>query len=618
MTSARRAARVILLFVFALAAPLAGCGWDDDDRSVEMRSARKIERDVTGVTSNRWTPLPDSARSTSVAGGSVWYQVSFDRPTSQQPLGLLVPQLGDSAQIFLNGSQIGHIEVARTVAPEFGFKPVLIPMPADLLASTNQLEFRLNSGSGGLSRITVGPISEIEPVFYLAWACSYGMLVVILTASALTILLTTLLWKGTRDPLFLKFAAACAALAAYVAMRLWWHQAPIDWERLTAIRLAYHTFIATGALCAIEMLGLRSALLQRLILGYWATIALALEASAALASQTPYVATHLFGLALLSVGIVRGIGAALERATLTACLLILTASLAAGISFRDGVYGMVAGWGYGEIPLSHFAPIGFMIALGVFMIERYTETFDKLRHINTTLERRVAAAQQELARTLRSLHETERAAAVAHERQRLTRDIHDGLGSQLVATLALARQTTVHPETMVESIEACMTELRLAIDAMEPFENDLLAAIGTLRSRIEPVLRRQDIQLLWLVREIPHPIALTASSVSHVFRLVMEAFTNIVKHSQGSRATLSCCWSPLTGQTWITIKDNGRGSANSFSGGRGQTTMQHRATAVGATLVVRPRRHGTTVRLIWPGPNPASTTAHHVSQTSAA
>jgi signal transduction histidine kinase len=60
--------------------------------------------------------------------------------------------------------------------------------------------------------------------------------------------------------------------------------------------------------------------------------------------------------------------------------------------------------------------------------------------------------------------------AAADERQRLMRDMHDGLGSHLMSTLALMKRGALEQSELESLLADCIDELKLTIDSLEPVE----------------------------------------------------------------------------------------------------------------------------------------------------
>jgi signal transduction histidine kinase len=99
----------------------------------------------------------------------------------------------------------------------------------------------------------------------------------------------------------------------------------------------------------------------------------------------------------------------------------------------------------------------------------------------------VCAVQRKLEEQrakLERLHELERAAsekqATSQERARIMQDMHDGLGSQLISSLAMAQGGTLSADQTYELLRSCIDDLRLAIDTSNDTKDSLPLALANL------------------------------------------------------------------------------------------------------------------------------------------
>ena len=67
--------------------------------------------------------------------------------------------------------------------------------------------------------------------------------------------------------------------------------------------------------------------------------------------------------------------------------------------------------------------------------------------------------------------------AILEERQRFTRDIHDGIGGQLVSLLLRARRGKLGKNEMIQEIQSGINDLRLIVDSMDHVGDDLSSAL---------------------------------------------------------------------------------------------------------------------------------------------
>lgn len=183
------------------------------------------------------------------------------------------------------------------------------------------------------------------------------------------------------------------------------------------------------------------------------------------------------------------------------------------------------------------------------------------------------------------LRAIEKAQTLEQERQRLMQEMHDGLGSSLVSALRVVEKGKMQPGEVAQVLKECIDDLKLAIDSIEPVDDDLLLLLATLRFRLGSRLENTGIRLHWKVEKIPALDWLDPPSSLHVLRILQEALTNIIKHTHASEVTLS---TRLDGDyVVVKISDNGVGfnvDASLQNGGRGLSSQLYRAKAIGAQV----------------------------------
>lgn len=204
----------------------------------------------------------------------------------------------------------------------------------------------------------------------------------------------------------------------------------------------------------------------------------------------------------------------------------------------------------------------------------------------TTRARQAAEdALQALAVNQRQLVEVERDRALLLERQRLTRDMHDGLGSALAASLAAVERGDVQPARLAVSLRDCIDDLRTVLDSLDPMEHDLVALLATLRHRMERRLETAGIRSVWRVGELPPLEWLGPSEALHVMRIVQEVLNNAIRHSCAT--SIRFATKMHADKVEVEIADNGIGFDRATRRtGRGLGHLEQRAAALGAALAV--------------------------------
>jgi signal transduction histidine kinase len=263
----------------------------------------------------------------------------------------------------------------------------------------------------------------------------------------------------------------------------------------------------------------------------------------------------------------------------------------------------------------HLYPYSSYIIFGAFlyvMQRRYLHARTALVEINATLDHRLQQREAELEAQHRQLMATEQQRVVFAERQRIMRDMHDGIGTALMSSLAMAEQGRLTQEHAVAVLRDGLDELKLVIDSLEPVENDIVALLANLRYRFGQRIEEAGVRIGWEMAELPPLPWLDPSRALQVLRVVQESVTNVLKHSRATEVRISARPSIRDAEhtgVVIRVTDNGRGfDTEQTARGRGLNNLRHRAAELGAKLHIesKPGR-GTSVSLHLPLAEPS----HH-------
>ncbi|MBR0991640.1 histidine kinase [Bradyrhizobium japonicum] len=274
-----------------------------------------------------------------------------------------------------------------------------------------------------------------------------------------------------------------------------------------------------------------------------------------------------------------------------------------------------------RIFVSRLSYSAMLVAIGAGLTWRFARALNQVDSFAGQLVTRVREAEERLKASFVREEERARAAALANERTRLMRDLHDGLGGQLVSIVALSERGH-EGATITDAARAALKDLRLVIDSMDDIGGDLMLALGSWRERASAQLRPHDITLEWRVATVQglplHP-ELRPWHVIQIVRILDEAVTNAVKHAQARHITvtietLDASEGPCG---LISVTDDGRGFAPAGHGetgrtgqtGRGLRNMRNRAARCGAVLDLSSDASGTRVRLQLPQRFPDSDAA---------
>lgn len=248
--------------------------------------------------------------------------------------------------------------------------------------------------------------------------------------------------------------------------------------------------------------------------------------------------------------------------------------------------------------LQLFALVWFS-STGAFLIADFSRSLAAQRAQSATMAQELAAQKEELSR-LHALERTAREAeAAALERSRIMQDMHDGLGSQLVSSLVMARAGELNSQQTYELLRSCIDDLRLAIDTSHGTQDSLLLALGNLRFRMQPRLKAAGITLHWETQPLDDTLPLHPQDQLPVLRIVQESLTNALKHANAK--TISLKASLTDTELDIRIEDDGRGfdvdAAKAQATGKGLNSLEKRARVLGGQLQISSSERGSVIWL---------------------
>ncbi|MGA9101767.1 sensor histidine kinase [Aeromicrobium sp.] len=196
--------------------------------------------------------------------------------------------------------------------------------------------------------------------------------------------------------------------------------------------------------------------------------------------------------------------------------------------------------------------------------------------------------------------------AIARERARIARELHDVVSHAISVTVLQARGG----RTMIGRDEEAVR------DALDAIEQTNTAALSDMR-RLLAVLRDTDSEaghgraapqpslanlerLVEQVRRAGLPIDLSITGEPgpvppgvdlSAYRIVQESLTNVMKHSgEGATATVTIAYS--ADDLRVTVVDDGRGAEAPNGSGHGLAGIRERVAVVGGTVVAEPAAAG--------------------------
>jgi signal transduction histidine kinase len=215
------------------------------------------------------------------------------------------------------------------------------------------------------------------------------------------------------------------------------------------------------------------------------------------------------------------------------------------------------------------------------------------QHLLQDLSRQLGVA----VHAVRLTHDLQRSRAKLvttreEERRRLRRDLHDGLGPSLAALnlqagtiRSLISSNPTAAQTMIEEwrigLKASIAEIRRLVYELRPPALDELGLVGAIRDYVGKYESSSG-----LAFEIIAPdqlLLLPAAVEVAAYRIVQEAITNVLKHSQAAKCQITFQFEAVL---TVIIEDNGTGIADMATKGVGMISMRERAEELGGSCII--------------------------------
>ena len=535
-----------------------------------------------------------------------WYRFTVpELDTQGDRLGIYLPRFILNAAVHLDGHWVGQCGRFHEPLARCWNQPMLLELPEPFSASHGAtLHVRL-AGYPPFSRlepVRVGPASELAPEHQRRTLLQVGLSRAGTAAGLMMVLFMFALWVATRDPVYGSFALAVATWNVNMLNAFLVEPDIPHW----LFEWSIHVAIDASAVCTVffvhRYFGLRHRRRER------ALIAFACVSAGATALSIPghfhWVVLVLHSASVLLVVYMSAIAAAALRG-------LGWADRVPWFGFLGVVMGVAAMDLLAQAEIRDFTSTRYFpymipamtIFVGTSLTFRFLRQFARARNMNVELEQRVREKHSELEANFVRLRELEDARVLLAERERIMREVHDGLGGQLVSTLAMVESGDVSSEDIAHAIRGSLDDMYLVIDSLDPDVDEISTLLGMVRGRLEPRLLRHGLRFEWDVTDLPKIPRLGSHELLHVLRIVQEAITNILKHASARivRVSTSVREGPAGGPSVdIEIADDGVGLASDGAPGRGLGNMRDRAAAIDARLTFSAAEPGTRVRLCIP------------------
>ena len=566
-------------------------------------------------------PLPDEwARTRPGYEGHVWYRIHFDASQRGREalLGAYLERLCAAGEVQLNGQVLYRSGGLDELLSRQCYEPHLLSLPTFLLRpGANQLDIKVMGNSlshvtarqraGGLGAVHIGPWEALRARAdsQTFWAVTIsqiiGGILVVLGAFALG-----LAWVR-RLPYLWHFGLLTLSWAALTG-RLWFSSIPVAGhtaEVLLATVFAFMTAFAVKFLLGYAGHGLTDATearqapwINRVL---WAQL-VAMPLTLWVACGSPYlfdVARLWYVLLALEVLLSimyfiwhAGRARRAEFLVMSGTLGVAAALLGTELFFQ---FRLMQSWGWN---ITYFVMPMLFAVVSFRLIQVYARALQTAEGARAQLEKRVQEISGEIQRNFTQIAELRVEQIAEKERKRIAADLHDDLGAKLLTIV----HTSDNDRISTLAREA-LEEMRLSVRGLTGRAMRLPDALADWRAEVVSRLGQAGIEVEWR-----HPMdvmdePLSARTYVQTTRIIREAVSNIIKHSQASHVVITTEVGEHDFQ--VAIQDNGKGIPLELDGrldrGHGMASMKHRAKQLsGQCLVESGPGFGTVIRMTLP------------------
>lgn len=191
------------------------------------------------------------------------------------------------------------------------------------------------------------------------------------------------------------------------------------------------------------------------------------------------------------------------------------------------------------------------------------------------------------------------------ERQRLSRELHDGLGQSILAIkMRLERTANASPEKITKIMEEVQVLFANTINEVRSISNNLMPAVlnefgllDALNNLCSEVSKSSGIKVEFNNNGFEDTIEDRINT--YLYRISQEALNNIIKHSNASSAIIEL--SSDMDFAYLNISDNGRGFdyiEDRKMCGNGISNMKERVLLLNGSIEINSRKNkGTTLKV---------------------
>lgn len=504
--------------------------------------------------------------------GTVWYRIDWqpgcvDTDNGDSPVGLVIESIIMAGAVYSEDTLLWRDRHLQEPLSRSWNSPRYWLLPASHLREGRVLWVRVAGVAAqtpGLGRVRLGSPEAMLTVMEQGHWRTRTLPFINLVVSAVLGFLALFIWLAFRSQQVFGWYAVTAFCWVLFGVNTLATQAwPFSDTRMVAQAntLAYIFFIASFCVFSWRLLELRCAVwrefpLLALVAGLAGVIVLSPG------WEGLQWAGHISSLVFLLNGLCIT-GWALRRREAGPLMVAGFYLLLIAIGVRDVL--ILIGLLSSDFYLSQYSCLLFMLMAAVFLGLRVAGDARRIERFNQELSVAIEKACDDLSATMSKEHRLALDNTRLQERLQLAHDLHDGLGGQLVRSIMMVEQSDdgLDKSRYLSMLKLLRDDLRQLVDsgasasASAAPPQTPVEWLAPLRYRFANLFDALEMLLVWNVPDAwrTQPTAVQCLLLA---RLVEEALTNIVKHSQArcARVTLQL---PDDALLLLRVEDDGVG-----------------------------------------------------------
>ena len=183
------------------------------------------------------------------------------------------------------------------------------------------------------------------------------------------------------------------------------------------------------------------------------------------------------------------------------------------------------------------------------------------------------------------------------EQQRIGSDLHDGLGQELTGIALMLRGVVgqlrkegsaarIDVEDIISLVNNAIESTRTLARGLSPVSGERGGLAPALQALATRASERYGVQVAF-DSNLDESLRLNDTAATHVYRIVQEALTNVIRHSFATEVEIGL--QLMGGELHLRVDDDGRGFPQPLPdspGGLGLKIMRYRAQMLGGDFVI--------------------------------